>query len=72
VELPKITQVISGGAGAPLYGKAENAEEFNPHSEVYEMRLHYCLFEVDGDECTMQAIDTNGVVFDTRTWEARE
>ena len=34
-------------------------------------RQHYCLFEVDGDACKLQACDMGGQPFDTRVFTAR-
>ena len=33
---------------------------------------HYCLFEVKGDSLTMQAVDMDGKVFDTRVYKPRK
>ena len=66
-----VTQVVAGGAGAPLYGKSEDADEINPYSQAFALELHYCLFEVVGDTCTMKTITPDGRVIDTRTWSAR-
>ena len=71
-ELPGgLTHVISGGAGAPLRKKAENAEKQNPHSKVFASVLHYCIIEIKGDTCTMKAVTPDGKVIDTREWKAR-
>ncbi|MHC4986603.1 MAG: metallophosphoesterase family protein [Planctomycetota bacterium] len=66
-----VTQIVAGGAGAPVYGKHENAEEFNPYSQAFAQTLHYCLFEVAGETCTMTVLTPDGEVVDTRTWQAR-
>ncbi|MCD4699173.1 MAG: metallophosphoesterase [Phycisphaerae bacterium] len=72
-ELPGgLTHIIAGGAGAPLRKKVENAEKQNPHSKVFASVLHYCLFEVEGDTCTMKTFTPDGKVIDTRTWKARD
>ena len=63
--------IISGGAGAPRYSKVENAEKQNPHLKAFAAELHYCLFEIDGDTCTMTALRADGTMIDTRTWSAR-
>ncbi|MCK4601759.1 MAG: hypothetical protein KAU28_04800, partial [Phycisphaerae bacterium] len=47
------------------------AEMQTPHSKVFASKLHYCLFTVTGDTCTMQAITPEGDVIDSRTWKAR-
>lgn len=67
-----VTCVVTGGAGAPLYGRPENFEENNPHSAVFAEKLHYCLLEISGDTCTMQVVTPEGETIDTRTWQARE
>ncbi len=63
-----VTVIITGGAGAPRYSKAEDAERQNPYSKVFAPVLHYCLFEVAGDTCTMKVLTPEGDVIDTRTW----
>jgi len=63
-----VTVIITGGAGAPRYSKAEDAERQNPYSKVFAPVLHYCLFEVKGDTCTMKVLTPEGDVIDTRTW----
>jgi 3',5'-cyclic AMP phosphodiesterase CpdA len=72
-ELPGgLTHIISGGAGAPLRKKAENAKKQNPHSTIFHSLLHYCIIEINGDTCTMKAVTPNGKVIDKRTWKARK
>ena len=72
-ELPGgLSHVISGGAGAPLRTKAAEAEIQNPYSAVFARTLHYCLFEITGNTCTMKAITPEGEMIDTRSWTARE
>ncbi len=66
-----VTMLISGGAGAPLRGKAKGAEKQNPHSKVFASQLHYCLFSVTAETCTMQVLTPEGEVVDTRQWPAR-
>jgi hypothetical protein len=66
-----VTMIISGGAGAPLYRKSETAEKQNPYSKVFHSKLHYCLFRVRGDTCTMEARTPGHEVLDGRTWRAR-
>jgi hypothetical protein len=67
-----VTQIITGGAGAPLRQKAENAAKQNPYSKAFASTLHYCLLEVDETTCTMKAFDLEGKTIDSRTWEARK
>jgi len=66
-----VTCITTGGAGAPRYPKSKQAELQNPYSKVYAPVLHYCLFQVNGDTCTMKVVTPAGEVIDTRTWKAR-
>lgn len=66
-----VSVIIAGGAGAPSYAIVEDAERQNPHSMVFASVMHYCLFEVNGDTCTMQAFTLDGEIIDTKTWKAR-
>ena len=66
-----VSVIIAGGGGAPSYAMEEDAERQNPHSVVFASVLHYCLFEVIGDTCTMQVFTPDGEVIDTKTWKAR-
>jgi len=66
-----VTVIITGGGGAPSYEKEEDAERQNPYSEVFASVLHYCLFEIEGETCTMKAFTPGGDIIDTRTWTAR-
>jgi len=66
-----VTVIITGGAGAPLYGKAKDAEKHNPHSQVYARKHHYCLFTVTPEACTMRALTPAGEEIDTRRWPPR-
>ncbi|MDY6913867.1 MAG: metallophosphoesterase [Planctomycetota bacterium] len=67
-----VTMIISGGAGAPLYKKAADAEKQNPYSKVFASKLHYCLFEAAGETCTMKAVTPEGKVIDSMTWQGRD
>jgi hypothetical protein len=67
-----VTQIVSGGAGAPLRTKHWSAAKQNPHSAAYASTHHYCLFEVAGETCRMRAITPAGKVLDTKTWRARK
>lgn len=66
-----VTVITTGGAGAPLYGKAKDAEKHNPHSRIYARKHHHCLFTVTAEACTMQAVTPDGEVLDTRRWTPR-
>jgi hypothetical protein len=66
-----VTAITTGGAGAPLYRKVQDAAKQNPWSKVFAPQLHYCLIEVSGDACTLKAFTPDGELLDTRTWKAR-
>jgi len=66
-----VTHIISGGAGAPLRKKSDDAARQNPYSKVFASKLHYCLLEVAADACTMKAITPEGEIIDRRTWPGR-
>lgn len=66
-----VTVITSGGAGAPLYAKVTNAQQQNPHSAVFAMKHHYCLFTMEGDQCVMKALTPDGEELDTKRWAAR-
>jgi len=67
-----VSMIITGGAGAPLYGKSSTAKKQNPYSMVFESKHHYCLLTVNGDSCTMKVITPDNKVIDTRTWSSRK
>jgi 3',5'-cyclic AMP phosphodiesterase CpdA len=66
-----VTMIVTGGAGAPLYKPVANAKAQNPYSKIVSSNLHYCLFTVEDDRCTMQAFTPTGEVLDTQVWSAR-
>ena len=66
-----VTVIITGGAGAPRYPKLPSAARGNPYSKVFLPQLHYCLFEIEGDTCTMKALTPEGEEIDTCRWKAR-
>ena len=66
-----VSHIIIGGAGAPLRDRVANPEKQNPHGKVFAKALHYCLFTIDGDTCTLKALTPAGSVIDERTWKAR-
>ena len=66
-----VTSITTGGAGAPLYRKMQDAAKQNPWSKVFASQLNYCLIEVSGDACTLKAFTPDGDLLDTRTWKAR-
>ncbi len=55
-----IIHVVTGGGGAPTYDTAPSPILASAHS-----RLHFCVFEVDGDQLNMQAIAPDGEVLDS-------
>jgi len=67
-----VTLIITGGAGAPLRQKVKNSKRQNPYSKVFASTNHYCLFTVDGDTCTMEAIVPGNGLIDTRVWKSRQ
>ena len=66
-----VAHIITGGAGAPLRDKASGARRQNPHSRVYAAVLHYCMFDLNGDVCTLRVLTPQGRVIDEQTWEYR-
>jgi hypothetical protein len=67
-----ITMIVTGGAGAPLRDKAPDSKKQNPHSVVFEKKLHYCILSIGEDFCTMEVITPTGEVIDTKKWSARK
>ena len=63
-----VTCIVAGGGGAPLYGKQGK----NSYSKVFHTKLHYCVFDVKGDTCTMKAYDAQGNVLDETAFKARK
>jgi hypothetical protein len=68
VGVPCIVTAASGGLTQKASGRASAR---NPYSTVYVYRQHFCLFEVEGDTCTLTARDMGGQPFDTRVFTAR-
>lgn len=66
--VPCIVTAASGGLAWKASGRASN---LNPYSAVYVRRQHFCLFEIDGNTCTLKACDMGGQPFDTRVFTAR-
>jgi hypothetical protein len=62
-------QIVSGAAGAPLYGEAEPGLWWLAKTES---KLHFCNIDIDGDVLTFKAIDVNQVVFDELVIDKRE
>lgn len=59
-----ITQVVSGGSGAPLYRQDPNVPWVSAVKK-YALLNHYVLISVDGAKVALSAIDVDGRVFDT-------
>ncbi len=71
-ELPGgLTHLISGGAGAGLYKKSDDAAKHNPHSKLFARVKHYCVIDVTGDTAKIDVFKIDGKKIDTRTWKAR-
>lgn len=66
-----VAVLASGGAGAPLYPKVP-IPWLNPHSKVFECEHHFCLFTIEDNNCSMQALTPNGKELDSRTWSGRK
>ncbi len=71
-ELPDLLQITSAGAGAPTVPFLSSDLNVNPYSKIYSSKLHYCLFDIQGDTWTMQAITPEGKVIDECGGKARE
>ncbi len=65
-----VTVIVSGGAGAPLYPKLPLGQ--NPHSKVFHCKHHFCLFTIDGNQCTMQVLTPEGTLLDSKSWAGRQ
>ncbi|MBL7139531.1 MAG: hypothetical protein ISS74_01335 [Planctomycetes bacterium] len=62
----------SAWAGAPLYGKAKDAEQQNPHSKAFARAHHFCLFTVTPEGCTLRVLTPEGEEIDTCRWSPRQ
>jgi hypothetical protein len=72
-ELPGgLIEITTGGAGAPTVPFLTSDTDVNPYSKVYSSKLHYCLFDIQGDTWTMKAITPEGKVIDECGGKARE
>lgn len=63
-----VTTLVSGGGGAYMHHKTWDA----PDSRVFATERHYCLFEIDGNTCTLRVLTPDGRQLDTRVWTARQ
>ncbi|MCE5278681.1 MAG: metallophosphoesterase [Planctomycetaceae bacterium] len=65
--------IVAGGAGAPLYKKSGRASAGNPYSKLFVAgSLHYCVFDLKDNTCTMKVYDLQGKIIDEKTFEARK
>lgn len=39
----------------------------NPYSKVFRSVHHFCLFEINGKQCTLQALTPDGKLLDSKT-----
>lgn len=62
-----ITVIVAAGGGGTLRGKTWEPAA----SKVFVAKQHYCLFEIDGDTCTMRALTVEGKELDKKVWQAR-
>jgi 3',5'-cyclic AMP phosphodiesterase CpdA len=67
----RVSVIVTGGAGAPLYTLATNAAAQNPYSKVFVKAFHYCHFSVEGAVCRLRALTPEGKVLDEHSWPAR-
>jgi len=66
-----VTCIVAGCAGAPTYQKDSQSAKLNPYSKVFVGTPNYCILEVKGDTCQMQAYDLKGNLIDQATFKAR-
>jgi Icc-related predicted phosphoesterase len=66
-----VTHITTGGGGGVRRAKSPDAHIQNPYSVVFANTLHYCLFEISGDRCSVKAIALDGSILDSREWDAR-
>jgi len=65
-----VSLITTAGAGAGLMNKHENAQMQNPYSKIYVKAFNITVFQIRGATCEMKALDIDGTVLDTRTWQA--
>ena len=63
--VPTILTGHAGGLGWPCRNKP------NPYSKAFSTKDHYCIFEVKAGGLAMKAVDFEGNVLDTHTFEPR-
>lgn len=58
-----VTQIVSGGAGAPFYPR-DTQVPWSSAVQKYSMTNHYVLVTVDGAKVSLEAIDIDGNLID--------
>jgi hypothetical protein len=43
----------------------------NPYSKAFASTHNFCLFTIDGKQCSMQALTPDGKLLDSKAWPAR-
>ena len=66
-----VTVIVTGG-GPPTTQPTQQPPTRAPYSQVTATKLHYCLFTIVGEACTIQTLTPSGDVLDARTWPARD
>ena len=66
-----VTLITTAGAGAGLMNERKNAQKQNPYSKIFVKAYNITVFQIQGMTCEMKALDLDGKVLDTRTWQAR-
>ena len=56
----KIYYIVTGGGGAPLYGRSHRAK----YSQLFAKVNHFCKLSLSGDQLTVTAIDIDSNVVD--------
>ncbi|MCE5325344.1 MAG: metallophosphoesterase [Planctomycetaceae bacterium] len=68
-----IVAITSAGAGAPLRGRGRDAEKYNPHSKAFFPGLHYVIFDVTPESCTLKAYSMpDNKIIDEATFKPRQ
>ena len=66
-----VTCIVTGGAGAPTYGK-RGPTRGSDYSKAFRAKLHYCIFDIKGDTCEMKVYDLEDKIIDQKTFKARQ
>ena len=71
-ELPGgLTEIITGGAGAPRYAKSKAAEDQNPYGKVFLSKTHFCVIDVQADKASLKALQPDGEEIDSLEFKPR-